>query len=177
MPDEDGLPSYEEATGLERMLPHNIGKEITRAISQSQEDSDSSLSKCGACCCFLLTVFLFLLGLGILMIVVGSTTMSQCWDSMLPTWLLAMGIAIVAAYVVPLLICCCEAIASIASWLLAVDAVFCLLWFCCGCYWTWLDDNADCVPHVFWLALFVTILPAISCILCFCRGCVIPCLT
>ena len=161
------------------MLPHNIGKEITRAISQSQEDSDSSLSKCGACCCFLLTVFLFLLGLGILMIVVGSTTMyqSQCWDSMLPTWMLAMGIAIVAAYVVPLLICCCEAIASIASWLLAVDAVFCLLWFCCGCYWTWLDDNADCVPHVFWLALFVTILPAISCILCFCRGCVIPCLT
>ena len=108
MPGEDGLPSYEEATGLERMLPHNIGKEITRAISQSQEDSESNLSKCGACCCFLITIFMLILGLGVLMIVVGFTTMSKCMDSMLPTWMAAMGIAIVAAYVLPFLFCCCE---------------------------------------------------------------------
>ena len=171
MPGEDGLPSYEEATGLERMLPHNIGKEITRAISQSQEDSESNLSKCGACCCFLITIFMLILGLGVLMIVVGFTTMSKCWDSMLPTWMAAMGIAIVAAYVLPFLFCCCEAV---ASWVMAVDAVFCLLWFCCGCYWTWLGDNDACVPHVFWVALGVTFLPAISCILCICKGCVIP---
>eukprot|EP00091_Calanus_sinicus_P025219 TRINITY_DN9499_c0_g1_i1.p1 TRINITY_DN9499_c0_g1~~TRINITY_DN9499_c0_g1_i1.p1 ORF type:complete len:110 (+),score=23.74 TRINITY_DN9499_c0_g1_i1:66-395(+) len=101
MPGEDGLPSYEEATGLERMLPHNIGRQITRAISQSQEDSGSNLSKCGGCCCFLITIFLFILGLGVLLIVVGSTTMSECWDSMLPTWMVAMGIAIVGAYVLP----------------------------------------------------------------------------
>ena len=105
------------------------------------------------------------------MIVVGFTTMSKCWDSMLPTWMAAMGIAIVAAYVLPFLFCCCEAV---ASWVMAVDAVFCLLWFCCGCYWTWLGDNDDCVPHVFWIALVVTFLPAVSCILCICKGCVIP---
>ena len=125
------------------------------------------------------------------MIVVGFTTMSKCMDSMLPTWMAAMGIAIVAAYVLPFLFCCCE---SVSSWLMAVDAVFCLLWFCCicywtwlddnhacvphvfccGCYWTWLDDNNACVPHVFWVALGVTFLPAISCILCICKGCVIP---
>ena len=92
MPWEDGLPTYAEVTGLERILPHNIAREITRTISEPEEGTGSS--RTAMFWCLLVTGLAF----GVLMTVVGGTTLTECPHSMLPTWLLGSGCSILAPF-------------------------------------------------------------------------------
>ena len=145
MPLEDGLPTYEEATGLERILPHNIARDITRAISQSEEGS--STANKGLFWCLLVLGLILVLALGILMIAVGATNLVQCPQSMLPKWLLGSGSSVVAPYIIVLLFCLKGLVVQrhrfddgkpqLMAWLVAMDVFFAIIWYCAGCYWTW----------------------------------------
>ena len=178
MPLEDGLPTYEEATGLKRILPHNIAREITRAISEPDEGSSSCCSLSSKFCFLLVTGLLSVLGLGILMIVIGFTSLDVCPHSMLPTWLLGSGSGIVALFVLPFLLRCLPTDSEGKRCCLptvCAAVFFCMIiGYCAGCYWTWGVGSAACVRHVYWLSLVVTSLPIICIIGIVCKGCVIP---
>ena len=144
MPGEDGLPTYEEVMGLERVLPQKIVQKIN-------ETRSSETSVAGKCCFVCTGLFLFLIFplIGICMIIVGSINLQDCVESMLPTWLLVGGISIILFYSLFMLPCIgcvmfcfgqCSAscgIQTLSTSLMALDFLFGVIWFGLGCYWSW----------------------------------------
>ena len=188
MTEEDEPPSYEEATGLKKMLPQNIGRQITRALSQQDEEegttddnntaADRCLDKlCSKRSCIRMLFASLLLGLGILLTIMGSHNLTICHHSMLPTFLLVTGCCIVGAYALCILLFCImlsasrDTIASLAGCLVCLWSVFFVVWWIAGCYWTWSWGSAGCVQSVYGLALAITILPPIILTLVICKAC------
>ena len=148
MPDEDGLPSYEEATGLDRILPPTIAREIRqRVTSQSEEGSTTTTTYSTMCCFTLWSCLVCVLGYGILLVVVGLSNLAECPHSKLPQWLLGSGASVVGVYLLVLFL----SLKSLCfprhrfdtgqpqflAWFVAMDVLFACVWYCLGCYWTW----------------------------------------
>ena len=189
MTEEDEPPSYEEATGLKKILPQNIGRQITRALSQQDEEegimddtADRCLDKwCSKRFCIGMLLATALLGLGILLTIIGSH--ANCPYSMLPTFILVSGCSIIGAYALCILLFCImlcgpsDSIAPLAGCMVCLGSVLLVGWWIAGCYWTWYWKGAGCYQSVYWLALAITILPptiltVVICKACnFCRDC------
>ena len=153
MPREDGLPTYQEATGLQRMLPQNISRQISSRITDSEDDQSGFC--CSSLCLCLCLAFVSILLLGILMILFGHPNIFHCPKSWLPIWLVVGGSNILIFYTLCLLFSLrfcykketweSEAIVKVESWvvcLIYMDTVFGLVWYVVGCYWTWRSVDA-----------------------------------
>merc|ERR1740137_90972 len=180
---DDELPTSEEVTGVKKMLPHNVARQITQTFSRTEEESFSWRSCMTRCLIVISNLAVF--GLGILMIVVGFTNLSVCPHSMLPTWLLGSGCITVALFLLPLLIWYCpkNELERNVSWsrtecflviVVGGSLLLVLIGYCAGCYWTWVVGSVGCVSHVYSLALAVTLLPIIVIILIICYK-LMPC--
>ena len=89
MPDEDGLPSYEEVTGIQRLMPQNVSRQITRSVRNSKNGSSSS--SCFSTLLFPLLIWGPFLILAIFMISIGHANRYVCPHSWLPIWLMIGG--------------------------------------------------------------------------------------
>lgn len=154
MPDEDGLPTYEEATGIQRMLPQNISRQISRRMNK-----DDKAGFCSTGCLFPVFACAPILLLGILMIVIGQPNIFNCPHSWLPIWLVWGGKLIVSFYALcliysPLILCnkAMEGAKSIARVIFLIfEAIIVIniygtiivgmFWYAAGCYWTWHSVN------------------------------------
>ena len=89
---EDEPPSYEEVTRLKNILPQNIGKQISLAVSQVDEEEGtanneaSKFCSCSKRCWLRVFVGALILGVGILLTILGSYYFPICTGSMLPVF-------------------------------------------------------------------------------------------
>jgi len=157
MPDEDGLPSYAEATGIQRMLPQNISRQVSRRVNK---DDNSGL--CSPGCLYPILACAPVLILGILMIIIGQPNIFNCPHSWLPVWLVGGGIIILIFYALCLLFSLrfclnkkgkqeeqqqpqTEQGARSMAWVIFLiygDILAGLIWYAAGCYWTWRSVDA-----------------------------------
>ena len=198
MLEEAGLPTFEQATGLQKILPHNISNQIS--LRFSQPGADTTLFCLGLFWCVLLIFILPLPLLGILMILAGQPSLAICRHSMLPTWLVVAGSSIMC-----IRFCIKNGIAesdgnlrpqSCTALLMSIDILFGMVWYGFGCYWTWTSVNVTMfisskrcqgyededwfnaaldeasVGPVLWLSLIGTILPFLYVIIIICLACV-----
>merc|ERR1712105_453998 len=135
----------------------------------SQPGSAEGSSSSCAVWCPRLALAALVLGVGILLIIIGSETQDTCQHSRLPIFLLVMGSSIVAIPAMWLLfflfVLCVEATDNLTKCgvcLVVLHAMFLLGWYCTGCYWTWYHGTVSCMQWVFWVALTVTVLPIAS---------------
>jgi len=163
MSGEDRLPSYEEATGIQRVMPQNVNRQITRSVRDYKNASSSSL--CSGTILFpLLTWGPFLL-LAILMIAIGRANTYACPHSWLPIWLITGGSLTLILDAICLLIFLViyfkkendeendkthkgiNFLLTFGGFLLLVD----LIWYAIGCYWTWKHvDNMRIISRKIW---------------------------
>ena len=197
MTEEDEPPSYEEATGLKKMLPQNIGRQLTRVMSQQDEEAgttndnntaaDQSPDKlCSKTCCIRMFLATALLGIGILLTIIGSHV--DCSHSILPMFILVSGCSILGAYAFCILAICFMFFgpsrvhgvhpSCIPGFLVCLDSVFFVFWWIAGCCWTWISwGRAGCIEWVYWVALVIIVLPPIilTAIICkasnYCKAC------
>ena len=151
MLEDDGLQTYEEGTGLRKILPHNISNQISRRFSQPGADTTVFCS--GVFWCVLLVFILPLPLLGILMILAGQPNLAICPHSMLPTWLMVAGSSILLFCFLSIIMCIRFCIKnnvqhdensrpqSCTAWLISIDILFGMVWYGFGCYWTWTSVN------------------------------------
>jgi len=151
MPGEDGLPSYEEVMGFERVFPQNISKQLNRQISETNQNvaTGSSSNKCWIGVAGLI-FFIVVPIVGVFMIIVGSGNLYACEGTMLPKWLLVGGSSVVFFYVMFALFCigfCTRdatdrfatnsGLQTFSTSLMTLDLLFGVVWYGLGCYWSW----------------------------------------
>ena len=154
MPREDGLPSYEEATGIQRILPQNISRQVSRRVNK-----DDNSGSCSPGCLYPILACAPVLILGILMIIIGQPNIFNCPHSWLPVWLVGGGIIILIFYALCLLFSLrfcinkggaqgepqTEEGARSMAWVIFLiygDILAGLIWYVAGCYWTWRSVDA-----------------------------------
>lgn len=101
MPDADGLPTYEEVTGVQRILPFHLSRQITERIVERDEDVRSPTTTqqnviptpfCNTRLAWYLTfVCVPIIVLGVLMLIVGAPFIEGCGESWLPIYLAVGG--------------------------------------------------------------------------------------
>ena len=132
MPQEDGLPTYEEATGWFDKLPSEISSnQITRQISRQTgiQAEDEAEDACWnlILCLVLITV----LPLSIMLIWVGASTLDTCPDSLLPTWMMACGVFMFSPYLSFCFPKCSESLTG-CFYLVLLSIIF--IYCCIGVY-------------------------------------------
>merc|ERR1711872_296515 len=164
MPDEDGLPSYEDVTGIQRLMPQNVSRQITRSVRNSKNGSSSS--SCFSTLLFPLLIWGPFLILAIFMISIGHANRYVCPHSWLPIWLMIGGSLTLIIDTICLLIFLVvyfkkeedeenpkthkgmNILLTLAAFLLLVN----LIWYAMGCYWTWKHvDNIRTITRRIWL--------------------------
>ena len=131
-------PSYEEATGLARILPGPIGRQITRLTSSSGNNGDSEGEGGGKLCAQIKEIRMYI-GLFVIFFVVPATMIgvgaaflgSDSCRTELPFWLLAGGIGFLAS------IAFLMTGAEVCFYFVGLLAVMQLFWYGYGCYLTW----------------------------------------
>ena len=158
MPEEDGLPTYEEATGWLDKIPTEISNnQITRQISRQTgivqgsgaEEEDLEDTTCWnlILCLVLITV----LPLSIMMIGVGATSLDSCPDSLLPTWMMACGVFMFSPYLSFCFPKCTESLTG-CFYLVLLSIIF--IYCCIGVYQTVISYiKQDCDPTTIWLSV------------------------
>ena len=149
MPGDDGLPSYDEVMGFERVLPQNISREIIRQISDTNNGERSSSNKCGLALAGLIFFVVYPI-LGFFMIIVGYGNLYVCYDTMLPKWLFVGGSSIEIFYILFILFCIgfctrdesdrfatSSGLQTFSTSLMTLDVLFGVVWYGLGCYWSW----------------------------------------
>eukprot|EP00091_Calanus_sinicus_P024235 TRINITY_DN8581_c0_g1_i1.p1 TRINITY_DN8581_c0_g1~~TRINITY_DN8581_c0_g1_i1.p1 ORF type:complete len:193 (-),score=31.69 TRINITY_DN8581_c0_g1_i1:50-628(-) len=151
MPQEDGLPSYEEATGWFDKLPAEISSnQITRQISRqtgiNAEDDVEDTCWNLILCMVLITV----LPISIVMISVGASTLDSCPDSLLPTWMMACGVFMFSPYLSFCFPKCSESLTG-CFYLVLLSIIF--VYCCIGVYQTIISYiKEDCDLITIWLS-------------------------
>eukprot|EP00090_Calanus_glacialis_P041995 TRINITY_DN74635_c0_g1_i1.p1 TRINITY_DN74635_c0_g1~~TRINITY_DN74635_c0_g1_i1.p1 ORF type:complete len:203 (+),score=26.65 TRINITY_DN74635_c0_g1_i1:33-611(+) len=151
MPHEDGLPSYEEATGWFDKLPAEISSnQITRQISRqtgiNAEDDTEDTCWNLILCMVLITV----LPISIVMISVGASTLDSCPDSLLPTWMMACGVFMFSPYLSFCFPKCSESLTG-CFYLVLLSIIF--VYCCIGVYQTIISYiKEDCDMITIWLS-------------------------
>jgi len=148
MPDDDErLPTYEEATGLQKILPHNISREAARRLTQNQSREQESIL-CPSLQWIVPILYNFpQIILGVVMIVIGDANKTVCPKSWLPGWLVGCGCSIIIFYILLMIYSVkyfwkddteSEPIyQSWTAWLMFIDIIFGLIWYGHGAYRTW----------------------------------------
>jgi membrane protein CcdC involved in cytochrome C biogenesis len=151
MPHDDGLPSYEEATGWFDKLPAEISSnQITRQISRqtgiNAEDDEEDTCWNLILCIVLITV----LPISIVMISVGASTLDSCPDSLLPTWMMACGVFMFSPYLSFCFPKCSESLTG-CFYLVLLSIIF--VYCCIGVYQTIISYiKEDCDMITIWLS-------------------------
>ena len=151
MPHDDGLPSYEEATGWFDKLPAEISSnQITRQISRqtginAEDDAEDTCWNLILC-----MVLITVLPISIVMISVGASTLDSCPDSLLPTWMMACGVFMFSPYLSFCFPKCSESLTG-CFYLVLLSIIF--VYCCIGVYQTIISYiKEDCDMITIWLS-------------------------
>merc|ERR1711915_165420 len=133
MPEDDDLPTYEEATRMERVFPRNI----TQQFSRSVEDQKNGSRTCVLVCLFIAGYFI----LAVVMIIIGQHNSSYCPHSFLTDWLIAGGSIMLILGALLLIFCKLdderEEQYTFISYLIGFAALAGFVCYILGCVWTW----------------------------------------
>ena len=152
MPKEDGLPSYEEATGWFDKIPGEISSnQITRQISRQTGINNAEDDAEDTCWNLILCVVLMtVLPISIVMISVGASTLDTCQDSLLPTWMMACGVFMFSPYLSFCFPKCSESLTG-CFYLVLLTIIF--IYCCIGVYQTIISYiKEDCDVTTIWLS-------------------------
>ena len=151
MPHDDGLPSYEEATGWFDKLPAEISSnQITRQISRqtginAEDDAEDTCWNLILC-----MVLITVLPISIVMISVGASTLDSCPESLLPTWMMACGVFMFSPYLSFCFPKCSESLTG-CFYLVLLSIIF--VYCCIGVYQTIISYiKEDCDMITIWLS-------------------------
>ena len=151
MPEDDGLPTYEEATGWFDKIPTEISSnQITRQISRQtgiNADDDAEDTCWNLILCM---VLITVLPLSIVMISIGASTLDTCPDSLLPTWMMACGVFMFSPYLSFCFPKCSESLTG-CFYLVLLSIIF--VYCCIGVYQTIISYiKEDCDIITIWLS-------------------------